>query len=171
VRNRGERPKIWDEEKTRMSHCCSVKVKPDIAPGVMACPVNGRRSKQVETLTVKSLVRKLPFGMPNTQYYFCDSSDCEVVYFGFDAEAPRFRREDLIIRSGAKETDDPVPVCYCFGLTRKDIWDEIRNTGKSTAAQRIATEVEAGHCACEVRNPSGKCCLGDVTRAAKDGSG
>jgi len=107
--------------------------------------------------------------MPNTQYYFCDASDCELVYFALDTEAPRFRREDLMVRVGAKETADPIPICYCFGFTRQDIWDEIRSTGKSTVAERITTEVKAGHCACEVKNPSGKCCLGDVTRASKDG--
>jgi len=123
----------------------------------------------VDALTVKSLVRKLPLGMPNTQYYFCDASDCELVYFALDREAPRFRREDLVVRVGAKETTDPIPICYCFGFTRQDIWDEIGSTRKSTLAERIKAEVEAGHCACEVKNPSGKCCLGDVTRAAKDG--
>jgi hypothetical protein len=46
-----------------MSDCCSVNVKTGTAPAVMACPVNGARSKQVETLTVKSLVRQLPLGM------------------------------------------------------------------------------------------------------------
>jgi len=40
--------------------------------------------------------------------------------------------------------------------------------GKSTVARRIMVEVEAGRCACEVKNPSGKCCLGDVTRTSKD---
>jgi hypothetical protein len=123
----------------------------------------------VDALTVKSLVRKLPLGMPNTQYYFCDAPDCELVYFALDTEAPRFRREDLVVRVGAKETADPIPICYCFGFTRQDIRDEIGGTGKSTVAERIKAEVEAGHCACEVKNPSGKCCLGDVTRAAKDG--
>ncbi len=149
-----------------MSDCCSVNAKSGSAPAVLACPANGKRSKRVDTLTVKSLVRKLPLGMPNTQYYFCDASDCEVVYFALDPKAPRFRREDLVARVGAKETADPIPVCYCFGVTRQDIWDEIRSTGKSTVAERITAEVEAGHCACEVKNPSGKCCLGDVTRAA-----
>jgi hypothetical protein len=134
----------------------------------MACPVNGARSKQVDMLTVKSLVRQLPLGMPDTQYYFCDSSDCEVVYFALDAEASRFCREDLVVRVGAKETADPIPICYCFGFSRQDIWDEIRSTGKSTVAKRITAEVEAGRCACEVKNPSSKCCLGDVTRTAKD---
>jgi hypothetical protein len=108
--------------------------------------------------------------MPDTQYYFCDASDCDVVYFASDTEAPRFHREDLMVRVGAKETADPIPICYCFGFTRQDIWEEIRSTGKSTVAERITAEVGAGRCACEVKNPSGKCCLGDVTRAAKDGS-
>ncbi len=152
-----------------MSDCCSGNAKTDTPPAVMACPVNGARSKRVNTLTVKSLVRKLPLGMPNTQYYFCDASDCEVVYFALDAEAPRFRREDLLVRVGAKETADPIPICYCFGFTRQDIWGEIRSTGKLGVAERIAAEVEAGRCACEVKNPTGKCCLGEVARAAKDG--
>src|SRR5712691_6723698 len=151
-----------------MSDCCSVNANTEAAPAVMTCPVNGARSKQVDMLTVKSLVRQLPLGMPNTQYYFCDSSDCAVVYFALDAEAPRFRREDLVVRVGAKETADPIPICYCFGFTRQDIWDEIHETGKSTVAERITTEVEAGQCACEVRNPSGRCCLGDITRITKD---
>lgn len=152
-----------------MSDCCPVNVNSGSAPVVMACPANGARSKRVDALTVKSLVRKLPLGMPNTQYYFCDASDCDLVYFASDAEAARFRREDLVVRVGAKETADPIPICYCFGFTRQDIWDEIRSTGKSTVAERITAEVEAGHCACEVKNPSRKCRLGDVTRAAKDG--
>lgn len=150
------------------SDCCSVNAKTESAPAVMACPVNGGRSKQVNMLTVKSLVRQLPLEMPNTQYYFCDSPNCEVVYFPLDPEEPSFRRGDLIVRVGAKETEDPLPICYCFGFTRQDIWDEVCSTGKSTIAERVTTEVEADRCACEVRNPSGKCCLGDITRAAKD---
>jgi hypothetical protein len=153
----------------RLTDCCSVNEKSHAAPAVMACPVNGTRSKRVDILTVKSLVRRLPLEMPETQYYFCDAPDCEVVYFPLDPQAPSFRRGDLLVRVGAKEIEDPVLICYCFGFTRKDIWDEIRDTGKSTLAPRIAAQVEAGRCACEVKNPSGKCCLGDITRAAKGG--
>ncbi len=152
-----------------MSDCCSVNAKTGMAPAVLACPVNGTRSRQVDILTVKSLVRQLPLGMPDTPYYFCDSSNCEVVYFGLNADAPRFRREDLLVRVGAKEAAEPIPVCYCFGFTRKDIEDEIAKTGHSTVADRITAEVRAGNCACEVKNPSGKCCLGDVTQAVIDG--
>jgi Zinc binding domain len=150
-----------------MSDCCSARDGAK-APAVMACPVNGARSKQVDMLTVKSLVRQLPLGMPNTQYYFCEAPGCDAVYFPLDTQAPLFRRENLVVRVGAKEIEDPLLVCYCFGFTRQDIWDEIRSTGKSTVAKRITAEVQAGRCACEMKNPSGKCCLGDVTRTAKD---
>lgn len=152
-----------------MSDCCSVDAKSGTAPVVMNCPVNGARSKQVDMLTVKSLVRQLPLGMPKTQYYFCEAPGCDAVYFPLDTQAPLFRRGDLMVRVGAKEMTDPVPVCYCFGFTRKDIHDEIVKTGHSTVAERITAEVRAGNCACEVKNPSGNCCLGDVTRAAEDG--
>jgi hypothetical protein len=151
-----------------MSDCCSVDAKTGTAPLVMVCPVNGARSKQVDMVTVKSLARRLPLGMPNTQYYFCDSSECEVVYFPLDTQAPLFRRGDLMVRVGAKETEDPIPVCYCFGFTRSDVENEVAETGSSTIAEQIKTEVKAGNCACEMKNPSGKCCLGDVTRAAED---
>ena len=148
-----------------MSNCCSVSSK---QPATLACPVNGARSKQVDMLTVKSLVRHLPLGMPQTQYYFCEARDCEVVYFALNPQAPVFRRDDLSVRVGSKEEKDPIPVCYCFGFTRKDLENEIAKTGRSTVGDRIVVEVKAGNCACEVKNPSGKCCLGNVARVAQN---
>jgi hypothetical protein len=135
----------------------------------MACPVSGRRSKQVTLLTVRTLVRELPLGMPSTAYYFCEDPACDVVYFPSNPQAPLFRRENLWVRIGLKEKCDPIPVCYCFGFTRKDIQDEIQQKGKSIIAEQIKAEVQAGRCACEVKNPSGKCCLGNVTKVLQDG--
>jgi hypothetical protein len=152
-----------------MSDCCSAKdLKASAPPPTLTCPVSGRRAKQVEALTVKSLVRHLPFGMPPAQYYFCDGAGCDVVYFSSNPEAPVFRRNDLLVRVGMKEKTAPIPVCYCYGVTRQDIQEETRRTGSSTIAERIKAEVKAGRCACEVKNPSGKCCLGTVTRVVQD---
>jgi hypothetical protein len=150
-----------------MSDCCSANAS-SRAPAVAVCPVNGARSKQVDLLTVKSLVRQLPLGMPHAQYYFCEAQDCDVVYFALDSQAPIFRRTDLLVRVGVKETAHPIPVCYCFGFTRGNIHDEIAETGQSTIAEQITAEVKAGNCACEVKNPSGKCCLGSVARETQD---
>jgi hypothetical protein len=45
--------------------------------------------------------------------------------------------------------------------------EEIRATGKCTIPQRITAEIKAGNCACEIRNPQGFCCLGNVNAAVK----
>jgi mercuric ion transport protein len=37
----------------------------------------------------------------------------------------------------------------------------------SSRPMGITAEVKAGNCACEVKNPSGKCCLGEIARAAQ----
>lgn len=150
-----------------MSDCCSISAADIPSPPALACRSCGNRSKQVDTVTVKSLVRRLPFGMPQTQYYFCDAPGCDVVYFASHPDAPSFKQSDLSVRVGAKETEHPIPVCYCFGFSRMDIQDEIAETGRSTLAPRVTAEVKAGNCACEVKNPSGKCCLGDIARAAQ----
>lgn len=147
-----------------MSDCCSVNGNPFSAPPVMACPENGARSKKLELLTVRSLVRRLPLEMPSTQYYFCEAANCDVVYFPSNPKAPIFRRADLLVRVGAKESDDLIAACYCFGFTQRDVQDEVAETGKSTILERIKAEVQAGRCACEVKNPSGRCCLGDIAR-------
>ncbi len=150
-----------------MADCCAVNSEACEVPQVMNCPVSGTRAKQVDPLTVKSLVRRLPLGMPSSAYYFCGAPDCDVVYFPANPQAPVFRRGDLLVRVGAKETEDPIPVCYCFGITRRDIQEEVQKTGKSTAAERVRAEVKAGNCACEVKNPSGKCCLGEIARTVQ----
>ncbi len=150
-----------------MSDCCSVKATASPA-AVMSCPECGSRSKRVDVLTVKSVVRQLAFGMAPAQYYFCEAPACDVVYFPSNTQAPTFHRGDLLVRVGLKEKHDPIPVCYCFGVSRRDIEDEVQRSGKSTMAERIKAEVKAGNCACEVKNPSGKCCLGDVVRAEQN---
>jgi hypothetical protein len=98
------------------------------------------------------------------QYRFCASSDCPVVYFSGDHS---FTAADLRIRVGMKEKAGPIPLCYCFGFYEQDVKDEIENEGRTTIPQRISALVKERMCACEERNPSGACCLGEVTKAVK----
>jgi hypothetical protein len=64
----------------------------------------------------------------------------------------------------ARSSDDATLVCHCFGISAGAIRREIDRTGRSSVASRIRREVKAGNCACIERNPSGRCCLGDVHR-------
>lgn len=132
-----------------------------------ACPECGREGKVVERITLESLLRE-PERIGNQPYWFCANPECPVVYFS-DARDSIFHKADLKVRVGIKEKKDPIPLCYCFGWERARIWKEIKETGRSTAVEAITKEVKAGRCFCERSNPQGTCCLGDVSKAVKEG--
>ena len=71
------------------------------------------------------------------------------------------------MRVGIKETEDPIPLCYCFGYDRKAVRDDVRRTGDTDILRTITQRVKAGECRCEETNPSGGCCLGSVAKAIK----
>jgi hypothetical protein len=123
----------------------------------------------VDTITLKALLR--PDALARLQvgaaYRFCATSTCSIVYFAADTQSI-YHKEDLEVRVGLKETQDPVPLCYCFGHTRASIEDEIARTGKSTATATITVHIKAGRCGCDVNNPSGTCCLGEVNKTVKE---
>lgn len=150
-----------------MSDCCSVHTIQSPTSAQMPCPMCGTQCKQVGMVTIQSLVRRLPFDMAPVQHYFCGAAGCDVVYFPSNPTAPIFHQDELLVRVGAKTIHDPITLCYCFGITREILEKEIRQTGSSTLPERIKAEVKAGRCACELKNPSGRCCLGDVSRAVK----
>lgn len=151
-----------------MSDCCSLPAGANLhisASKRSVCPVCGMKGKSVATLTVKSLVRDHTRVSPSGSYWFCRTPGCDVVYF---SENLLFRKPDVKVRVGLKETEDPIPLCYCFDYSRADIRREVEGKGSTDIPGRIKAEVKAGYCACEVKNPTGGCCLGEVTRAVRE---
>ncbi len=124
------------------------------------CLTCGRQGRDVDPLTVKSLLRSRALARRSEpSHRFCPTSDCPVVYFGNEE---RFVLEDVRVGVFQKETSPDRIVCYCFGVSEASIREEIARTGSSTALQRIRELVEADRCVCELRNPQGSCCLGNV---------
>lgn len=100
---------------------------------------------------------------PEGNWRFCAGADCRVVYFAEEGDVV-FTTGDLRLRVGLKEREDPIPLCYCFGFDEADVREEIACTGASAVPQKISAIVKQGLCACETRNPSGACCLGEVVK-------
>lgn len=50
------------------------------------------------------------------------------------------------VRVGLKETEDPVPICYCFGFPEKMVLDKIREKGYSTIIDTIRAETKLELC-------------------------
>ena len=102
----------------------------------------------------------------NSAYHFCRTSDCPVVYF--DAQGHFFIEAHLRERVHQKhpETAD-VFVCYCYRHTPGSIRTELTQRGETDVVARITAGTKAGTCACEIRNPQGSCCLGNVGKVVK----
>jgi hypothetical protein len=147
------------------SSCATAATKP--AAGTKAnCPRCGRPGQPVALQTLKHQVKPEHLETVETgSFNFCRTATCDAVYF--NERGAVLIKADVRQRIGLKETQDPVPICYCFGFTEAMAAEEIRATGQCTIPQRITTEVKAGNCACEIRNPQGTCCLGNVTAAVK----
>jgi hypothetical protein len=132
------------------------------------CPRCGQRGRLVAPLTLRSILRPDRAGEVDdlVAYGFCPNRSCDALYF--DAGEWIATKRDARVRVGIKETTDPLPLCYCFGFARADVRHEVATTGACAIPDRITAEVRAGRCACEVKNPSGSCCLGEVRRAVKE---
>lgn len=131
------------------------------------CPVSGTVGLSVNRITLKALLTPDALRrLDETPYFFCPAPDCNVVYFSTQ-NTSFFTRADLTIRVGLKEREHPIPLCYCFGYTLADVQQDLAARGTTDIPAVITEEIRAGHCACEVRNPQGTCCLGNVTAAVK----
>ena len=137
---------------------CETNLATTASPTCKAC---GSEGLPVDPITLKALFTAdaLRRGVP-PEPRFCPDPNCPIVYFG---STGTFTEEDLTVRvHGKHPTDDAVPVCYCFEYTPAFIRKE-----KGAASKAIAAEIKGGLCDCEVKNPKGVCCLGDVIRVEK----
>lgn len=150
-----------------MSQCCSVPQNPETDQAI--CRECGHKGQSVLRKTLERILKdECRNVLQHADYLFCTSATCQVVYFSNETQQ-YFRKGDVRVRVGIKETDDPVPVCYCFDYTRDRIFREIRERGASTALPYITEKVKTGQCQCETENPSGRCCLGEVKKTVKAG--
>lgn len=125
----------------------------------MNCPRDRSQGKPVKVLTLKSLLvpQALERLNPPADYQFCSSANCPVVYFS--AAGDVFTTDDLKVPVFQKDPGEDVPICYCFGWTRRRIQaiDE-----SFSIVDSITKHIQAGRCGCEVNNPQGRCCLKNV---------
>lgn len=147
-----------------MSDSCYVIPEAD-ASGKHICPACGKRGKSVASHTINSLVipeRAMPEGYPDGN--FCPNPTCTTLYF-FDNGIGAISKDEVNVRVGFKEAAAPQLVCYCYEHTKEVIQADFREHGESTIERQIRQEVELGACSCEMKNPTGRCCLSDVRDA------
>lgn len=143
-----------------MSGCNVNDGKRGDAPRMANCPLNG---DTYEWVPRKTLMHQLKSAwlkdLPKQGYYFCNSPDCDVVYFGEDGRL--FPRHALRLDVGQKSRANERTLCYCFDVNFADAVDKKLDAHGRTAREYVIEQTRDGTCDCVVRNPSGKCCLKD----------
>ena len=138
------------------SNCCAPEVH-----DATACPASGIRGKAVPLITLKALLTPPALARltPEETFRLCPDPVCDVVYF---SPSQTYGTGDLKVPVFQKDQAAGVPVCYCFAHTRADLERAaVTGTGQALEAS-IRAHVQAGRCGCEVNNPQGSCCLGNV---------
>ena len=159
--------RIMANEHKQEGVCCLVSDVTD-APPTADCPESGTASRKIQGRTIEHLLKPDRVDeIADTQYYYCADSDCPVVYFTGDDERS-FTTEDLNVKVFAKDPGGDVNVCYCYDWTRDRIKNELAETGHSTALREIAEKVRAKLCECDIKNPKGTCCVGDVIQVVRE---
>lgn len=148
-----------------MTRCCSTnatEVKTSKRQ-TAECPRCSNRMQPVERIVVMHQVAApLNQTIPSDQFFFCSDATCPVVYFtkaGFVIETAAIRGE-----VGQKSTDENRMICYCFDITYRRVMEEIEQTGHSASNAFVVEQTKLKNCACEIRNPSGKCCLKEFSK-------
>ena len=140
-----------------MAYCCSMIGCHTERPRTHRCPANGIKYAEVSSTTVTHHV-KHPWLLDShaSRYFFCDDPNCDVVYFGEDDSI--IPAAQIRTKVGAKDDSKDAMLCYCFGVTRGDALNDPSIRGY------VIRQTKLGICACDVRNPSGACCLKSFPR-------
>jgi hypothetical protein len=137
--------------------CCPTTTTP--ARDESQCPGCSQRGRTVAIATVQAQVaislRELVAG----GYRFCETRRCPIVYFAAEGEA--LHHEQLRERVFQKEQAGNVLVCYCFRYSMSAL-QHSEPTQRAAILADIVAGTRLGQCACELRNPQGHCCLGNV---------
>lgn len=145
-----------------MSDCCGStksenRVNEKSLPRKVTCPINKQQYIEVSKKTIfQHIKHPWKYSLQEEKYYFCDDINCDVVYFGLQGSI--INKQELRALIGKKEQSEETLVCYCFGITKKQA-NEDKNI-----KQYVTQQTKENNCACEVRNPSGRCCLKDFTK-------
>ncbi|MFF2910917.1 (2Fe-2S)-binding protein [Paenibacillus sp. NPDC057934] len=141
-----------------MESCCQTSTKKPTTP--TQCPACHLKGKSIQMITLKALLQPTALETihPESAYAFCTNPSCEVVYF---SNEQTFGKDMLKIPVFQKDEALDVPVCYCFGWTRERLITAVEENQHPIV--HIREQVQANRCGCEVNNPQGACCLGNVT--------
>jgi hypothetical protein len=144
-----------------MSNCCSNHATKIVGE---TCPKCKTACKSVE---LKTLYHQVRFPENTTlgsdKYYFCSSKECSIGYFSSSGQIiPK-----SYLRTYQEIKNDKL--CYCFDIDAAHYLSALNANDADALKNFVIEKTKSGDCACEVKNPSGQCCLAKFKTLASAG--
>ncbi len=146
-----------------MPDCCN-NTKETNSENVVDCPSCKNKAKNIKLITLKSMLKPsaLETLSAKENHYFCPTKDCDLVYF--DTINNMYLISDIKVAVYQKDDSPFTPICYCFGWTKEKIKEYVEKGSTPNPVEHIRENIKENRCGCEVNNPQGSCCLGNVTK-------
>lgn len=144
-----------------MSDCCS---NSSSRTSTQSCPDCGKSCKSVELHTLHHQV-KFPENqaISSGSYYFCSAKDCAIAYFS--STGKNIAKQQLTTYQDILKDK----LCYCFDIDSASYLNALGANSNHAEAIKdfVIQRTKSGECACELRNPSGQCCLAKFKQLEK----
>jgi hypothetical protein len=142
--------------------CCTTIPSTNTGPvAAGSCRACGQRGKSVPRVTLQSLLLVDLRELLASDYRFCSTTDCPIAYFATDG-SQEFRVAQVRVPIWQKSPAPTTLVCYCFKFTSAMLDADTQGADGSMIIAQIQAGIKDGLCACEITNPQGSCCLGNV---------
>ncbi len=138
--------------------CCS---EPIAQKGRLTCPACGQRCLPVSRQTMLHQIqapqnRHISAG----EYAFCANPACSAGYISANEVIPK-------IELRAFQPDQPAMLCHCFDISEASYRTALSDGTAAAIKAFVIQQTKEKLCACESRNPSGRCCLAGFKKMAK----
>ncbi|MGD0958261.1 MAG: hypothetical protein ABSB19_00490 [Methylomonas sp.] len=133
-----------------MSDCCPKPADKTL----QKCPQCGDVCKPVG---IRTLYHQVKFpdnqAIGNAAYFFCPAPLCPIGYFSETGNT--IRKQDLRIWPEIQRG----MLCYCFDIDAEHFLSAAKTGDAISIKEFVRQHTQSGDCACEIKNPSGLCCL------------
>jgi len=85
-------------------------------------------------------------------YAFCSNRACMIGYFSPSTHIPKSKLR-------AFQPGQAAMLCHCFDISESTYRSALANASAAATKAFVVQQTKEGLCACESRNPSGRCCL------------
>ncbi len=136
--------------------CCNTGTK-----GRDTCPACGGHCFPVSRQTMLHQVQ-----FPDNQdiagddYTFCANRDCSIGYFSLSHVIPKTGLR-------AFQSSQHEMLCHCFDISEATYRSALADGSAKAVKAFVVQQTKDKLCACESRNPSGRCCLADFNKMEK----